>query len=476
MFRRKIFTIFILFLFTSIFLLSSCGKKSAEDLVIVTESYGLPVNSEGISNHPWKDKSQLRLVLINPKKKNKYGVILSEKFYSARSPEGSFDGNSIIFTGKLTKDDPWQIWEMKLRNRKARQITNSSDNSVDPAYLPGGRIVFSRLSANDSLKAGHSLFTCNPDGSDLRRITFNPHDYISSSVLKDGRVMTISRQLFPEQTGPVFMVLRPDGTKAELFYKSGTENEPKSRGWETSDGRIVFIESGNTGSSPGKLISIQYNRPLHSRKELASSDGGDFCFVCPAISGEMLVSYRAKITDHYALYKFEGSQMVLGNQIYGSPDGDVREAVVIQAHERPRKLPSEVDPGVKTGLLLCQNINVTGMTSPEPGFSPAHADHIEVLGINASLGKVRVRKDGSVYLKVAADMPFRIQTLDSLGNIVVGPGGWYYLRPNERRGCVGCHEDNEITPANRYADAVSKKPVVIPVHVDGVKEKEVELE
>lgn len=149
---------------------------------------------------------------------------------------------------------------------------------------------------------------------------------------------------------------------------------------------------------------------------------------------------------------------------------------MVQTHERPKKLPSEVDMDVKTGLLLCQNINLTGMTSPEYGFSNSNANQIEVLGINVSYGKVKVRTDGSVYLKVPADIPFRVQTLDSLGKVVNGPGGWYYIRPNERRGCVGCHEDNEITPANRYAMAVSINPVVLPVHAQGVKEKEVELE
>ncbi|MBI5008516.1 MAG: hypothetical protein HZB98_02460, partial [Bacteroidia bacterium] len=101
---------------------------------------------------------------------------------------------------------------------------------------------------------------------------------------------------------------------------------------------------------------------------------------------------------------------------------------------------------------------------------------IEIMGVDSSLGVVKVEDDGSVYLKVAADMPFRIRTLDSKGSVVNGPGGWYYLRPNERRGCIGCHEDREMVPANRYAVAVSKNPVSVPVHYEGIKEKEVELE
>jgi hypothetical protein len=77
--------------------------------------------------------------------------------------------------------------------------------------------VFSEPS-NDSLKSGHALFTCNTDGSNLKRITFSPHSYFAASVLMDGRVITIGRQVFPQEGMPSVMVLRPDGTKSELFY------------------------------------------------------------------------------------------------------------------------------------------------------------------------------------------------------------------------------------------------------------------
>jgi hypothetical protein len=51
-----------------------------------------------------------------------------------------------------------------------------------------------------------------------------------------------------------------------------------------------------------------------------------------------------------------------------------------------------------------------------------------------------------------------------------------WLRPNERRGCVGCHEDPELVPANRVPLAVKKNPVGVPVHAEKIKEKAVELE
>ena len=131
---------------------------------------------------------------------------------------------------------------------------------------------------------------------------------------------------------------------------------------------------------------------------------------------------------------------------------------------------------MKTGLLFCQNIAITGLSSPENIYSLPAADRIELIGVDSSLGVVKVEQDGSFYLKVNADMPFKIKTLDADGNTLNGPGSWIWLRPNERRGCTGCHEDHEMVPANRVALAVKNQPVAVPVHVSGVKEKQVELE
>ncbi len=364
--------------------------------------------------------------------------------------------------------------EMDLESRKIIQVTSGAENSIDPAYLPGGRLVFSRTIANDSLKSGLTLFTCNPDGTNLNRITFNPHSYFASSVLKDGRVITIGRQVFPREGTPVMMVLRPDGTKSELFYKSFDTVEFFSRIRETSDGKVIFIESDkNTGRN---LVSINYNRPLHTMSNLTSDIAGDFYSAFPVEPGRFLVSYRTSENENYALFNFDPVKRVMGEQIYKSADKSILEAVVVRKQERPKILPSEVDGGVKTGLLFCQNIAITGLSSPENIYSLPAADRIEVIGVDSSLGVVKVEQDGSFYLKVTADMPFKLKTLDADGNTLNGPGSWIWLRPNERRGCTGCHEDQEMVPANRVALAVKNQPVVVPVHISGVKEKQVELE
>lgn len=460
---------------SAVLITPGCTNKSAEGLIILTQVRSTS-NPDYISGDSWRYIEQTTLSSFDPSDPKKNPLLLTGEFYSACSPKISYDGKSMLFTAQAKQGEPWQIWEMNLLDSKVTQIISTEFNCADPNYLPGKRIVFSGYHKNDSLKAGHSLFTCNMDGGDLKRITFNPHTYFAASILKDGRIVAISRQVYPDQKEASFMVMRPDGTKSELFYPGIEGNELFSNACETNSGQIVFIESGKGSPGRGNIVSIRYNRPLNSIVELSSGDGGDFRSVFVLKSGQLLVTCRHDDNEKYSLFEFDPVNMKLGSQLYSSSENDIIEAVEVTVHEKPKNLPSEVDPGVKTGLLLCQDINVTGMKSPEPEYSSHAADRIEIIGIDSSLGIVQVEKDGSFYLRVSADMPFRLRTMDSAGRTVNGPGSWYWIRPNERRGCVGCHEDQEMVPANRYASAVSKQPVAVPVHLTGIKEKEVELE
>ena len=204
---------------------------------------------------------------------------------------------------------------------------------------------------------------------------------------------------------------------------------------------------------------------MHSKVNLSSAIKGDFYTISPQQSGKLLVSYRLSDDDEYGLYEFDAENKTLGDVIYKDNGYNVLEAVVVEKKQRPKKLPSEVNMSVNTGLLLCQDINFSDIESVENINSASKAVKIEVMGIDTSLGIIDVEKDGSFYLKILADTPFRLQSMDEGGNIVNGPGSWIYLRPNERRGCVGCHENNEQVPENRQPLSVKKDPIILPIHM-----------
>jgi hypothetical protein len=453
-------------------LISSCSEGIREGSVVFTQLTGKTEGPENAALDSWRYKVQSHIAVINPENTGKSYKVLTSDFYSALAPEISYDGKFLLFAGQLKQNDPWQIWEMNLGSLKVRQVITVKEDCTDPQYLPGGRLVFSRMISGDTAKAGHSLFTCNLDGSNLQEVTFDPAAYSSLAVLKDGRVLAVTRKVDPENNETVLMALRPDGTKSELFYSCKPENTLISQPCETADGKILFIESSKNNYSAGNLISVKYNRPLHSRISYSSEIKGSFRSVSSLNSGKLLVLYSPSENEKYSIFEFDAENKTIGKPIYSSTQFDAAEAVVVEKHGRPKKLPSEVDPGVKTGLLLCQDINFQGLTTS----TGIKAGRIEIVGADSSLGVISVEKDGSVYLKIIADTPFRIRRIDENGNVVGKACNWIYLRPNERRGCIGCHEDNEMVPDNRLALAVKKAPLTIPVHKSNQKEKAIELE
>jgi hypothetical protein len=466
----------IISIITSGIFFPSCKEKSMDGMIVFTRVAAKVQNRINQDGDSLRYSSPAKIVAIDPSKPGGSLEVLTDDYFSAMSPEISYDGKSFLFAAQRKQNDPWQIYEMNLANRKIRQIVTSVENCIDPAYLPDGRIVFSKSDKNDVLKGVHSLYAFKRDDTELQRITFNPHSYSYSSVLKDGRILTISRQIYPERGDPLFMVLRPDGTKTELFYKGIQGSSLISRAFETATGKLVFIESPKGNASGTNITSINYNRPLHTCVNLTLGIKGDFRSVFPLTSGKLLVSYRPPESERYGLFEFDPNNKTLGKPVYNSNEYDVSEAVVIEKHERPKKLPSEVDLGVKTGLILCQDVNILDPQSERYSSGLRKASAIEVMGLDSSLGIVPVEKDGSFYLKVIADQPLRIRVLDEKGLVLHESCSWIWLRPNERRGCVGCHEDPEQVPENKVPLAVKNPPAKIPVHIIKVKEKEVELE
>jgi hypothetical protein len=454
--------------------LTSCKRDSDEGTIILTRTAGRVENSSFSSANSRKYILRSEIVAIEQGKPDASPRILTSSFYSARSPEISNDGKFMIFAGQIKENDTWQIWETDIENLKTRQLTKLKEDCTDPAYLPLGRFLFTSHSATDSLKANESIFTSNIDGSEQKRITFNPDIYLHSHVLSDGRILTVGMQKFPENGEQKFMIMRPDGTKSELFYRGSEGCELSGRGFETNNGQIIFVESDKSNPDKRNLIKISYNRPMHSRINLTAEIEGDFGSVFPQPSGKLLVSYRKTASDRYALYEFDLENKSLGKQVYKSNDFDVVEVVGAVKHTRPRKLPSEVNAVIKTGLIMCQDVNVASPSKISDALRKK-ISKVEIMGTDSSMGTFRPSADGSFYLKVVANKPFQIRTLDEEGK-VIRKCDWIWLRQNERRGCVGCHEDQEIVPDNRIPFAVKKAPVGIPIHVNKIKDKMIDTE
>jgi hypothetical protein len=441
-------------------LLEGCTHPGAGGKIIFTRVPVDKVDLQGESFRPHYPGGQI--VAIEADDPAGSETILTRDFYAACSPDISYDATRMLFLAQEKEFDSFQVWEMDLKNGSSRRITDFEQSCAGPAYLPGDRLVFSRLLPEKGFGATAALFTMNLDGTGLNRITFQPHFDYPAAILRDGRVLMFSRQLYPETGQDMYLAMRPNGTKAELFHQGNGNGVLGNQAYETIDGLVWFPERSHSGENKTDLVSVHQNRPQHTRLNHTGDLPGSFYSVFPLPSGDLLVSYRSVPTATAGLYLFSEEKGMPDAPLMDYPDFHILEAVQAAAYTRPRHLPDEVNPQESTGQLMCQDINVTALSYPDSEEEPARATSIEVLGLKESLGMVRVEEDGSFYLKVIADTPFRLQTLDESGRVVYGPSGWLWLRPFERRGCVGCHEDPERVPKNFVPLAVKKEPVSVP--------------
>lgn len=403
----------------------------------------IPVDDSGWSGGdgaaPWFPERG-RIVELDPLGTGALRVLTAE-FHSARAPFVSPDGRRMVFSARRRAGDPWQVWEMPIPGGQPRVLTTQPGWYTDPAYLADGRVVMSgRAEAT-----GDAVALYTTAGVRLTRITFHPGQDLASQVLQDGQVLFAS--------GGRYLVARDDGTGLRLFYRSPDGSPPGGRAWERDDGTILLVERG-------RVVGFSGKRPLHSRAELSAGLPGSFHSVAPLGSGRLVVSYRPPDGHRYALYAFDPATQRLEPLPGDDPAYHAVEPVVAAPRAGPSAFYSVVDSSFKTGGLYCLDANASSLPPARTG-SPV-ATRLRVLGHDGVLGEVPLAADGSFYVELPGDVPVRFETVDDRGRRVRGPSTWLWVRPNEHRGCVGCHQDPELAPDNRVPEALVGEPVILP--------------
>jgi hypothetical protein len=97
-----------------------------------------------------------------------------------------------------------------------------------------------------------------------------------------------------------------------------------------------------------------------------------------------------------------------------------------------------------------------------PGQKPSSSDPSPLLRTRI-LGEIDVEQDGSFNIQIPANIPIQLQLLDDDG-LALRSCAWTWVRNKESRGCIGCHEDGELTPENRMVEAIRKPsiPLTLP--------------
>ncbi len=326
--------------------------------------------------------------------------ILTGAFWSAASPAVSYDGRRFLFAGRREAAGPARIWEMRLDGSGEWAVTPEGGEPADPAYLPDGRIIFSdEVPGRQPAGGVRALFSCAPDGSDLRRLTFGPDGEARPAVLPDGRVR-FERPAIPA------------GPRATPAVGGGTAARPVA----------LAMHPDGTGAA------------------LLHEDG------VPEPQPELLSGVRPP-----------AGQVIAG-------------AVRVGARSVPPVLTSVVNASRATGTLLCLDVYASrdpaiaslprgtigrirvAAARPGPASGGAEAEQ-------GALGEAPVLPDGSFFVEVPADTPLRLTLLHADGRPLAALASGIWVRPNENRGCVGCHEERDRAPENRQPLAVLRPAI-----------------
>jgi hypothetical protein len=365
-------------------------------------------------------------------------------FYSSADASVSYDGASLLFSGKRTSTDPWQIYELTLADRKVRQVVNSPADAIRPLYLPGWRLVYAQRNGSlfqmqsSRLANSKALEEIEGKGTEpVFPISFTHTSAIPSDVLADGRILFES--LFPlgEGKSPELYLVYSDGSGVES-YRCDHSSAPRYAGHQLKSGDIVFTH----GSSLARFTS-----PLAQQVPTAAPRAEYAGRIVETPSGEWLVSARDSQQGKFALKLWKPGSPALRPFSAQSADNLI-DPVLVAPHDRPRRHPSALHDWDYANLLaLDARISRDGDLKGTPVSVRLEVQDRE--GNAVSMGTAPVESDGSFFVKAPADGPIRFALLDSKSNVLRQEHGWFWVRRGEQRYCVGCHAGPEHAPENR---------------------------
>ncbi len=436
------------------------GRAPQQALLVVLAPAG---GGEGFPLEEGGGSAMVRLELEHHESRPE---VLIEGFDLLGPPRCSFDGRRAVFSGRRSAGGPMEIWEMSAAGSSLRPLIRGGDR-FDPCFLPDGRIVYSRSDPKSGSLAGMTLHACLPEGADESPITFGSARDRSPAVLPDGRIVFRRRALAGQDPGRLLTV-NPDGTGLLLFCEPAGGARIAEGPWTAGDA-VLFAEEagaglqGGGGSSPPgrRLVSVSARAPLGERKIILEPGGARFSSAGALPDGGLLAAVWSESQGGSIQKIHNGGSSEMEPQLSRiTIPGHVKPFfpagfAVAASRTRPLKLTSVVDPKMSTGAILCLDIRASrlaAMAEEKRGRIRA----VRVLSAGGLLlGEAPVEPDGSFFIEVPADQPLHLE-LHGPGGLLARDESGFWVRPNENRCCIGCHEDPELSPENRVPIALER--------------------
>ena len=435
------------------------------------------------------------------------------------SPDVSYDGKTVYFAYSEAKGTPgrpdlgtpapeeawtpeasYHIFRVNADGTGLEQLTDGSENDFDPCVLPGGRIAFISERRGGFLRCGrhcptYTLFSMEPDGSDIICLSYHETHEWNPSVNNDGMIV-YTRWDYVDRDSDIAhhkWFCFPDGRDPRTNHGNYPHPHRQSRPW--IEMRIRSI--------PGSHRYIGVAAAHHGH------EFGSLILIDPHIVDDGALSQLTRLTPEVPFPESE-ARPIRPAMVYGTPwplseqdyicvydaeagnrgifwvDSDGNRELIYRDPEipcvsprpfQPRPMPPVI-PNATTQTLAARkaaggqdrpatigvmNVYETIMDWPEgteitdlrvihllPKTTPAPNDPrigvAEQSNARAILGTVPVEKDGSAYFEAPVGKSIYFQALNRQGMAVQSMRSITYVHPGERLTCIGCHEDKHAAP------------------------------
>ncbi len=300
---------------------------------------------------------------------------------------------------------------------------------VSPPHVSydGFRVIFSARRTGEDYA---QLWEADAEGELLGRRTNESADCVTPDYLPDGRIVftRLSERLeHGTSKGEVF-VLEQSGETHRISFGSSLDLVDHV----LEDGRVLV-----------RRVTAQNPEGL----ELAlRPDGTEMERYLGTKSPEATIARLARETEKV---------LAVGDSIALNSPGkyEVRTVVPMDPRSRPPVATSVVNEAMDHGWLLCLDVRQTDLTID---LARAHSARIVGAETGMPLAETPIESDGSFFVEVPSDHLFKVEVLDDQGEVLVRQGEGIWVRPNEHRGCIGCHEPRYLSPRNRMPLALQK--------------------
>jgi len=430
------------------------------------------------------------------------------------SPEISFDGKTILFAYSEAKayakyqgktayewnhECCYHIFKVNADGSGLVQLTDGPWDDFDPCFLPNGRVAFVSLRRGGYLRCGrhcptYTLYSMEPDGSDIICLSFHETHEWQPSVNNDGMIVYTRWDYVDRDTNVAHHIWTcyPDGRDPRSFHGNYPERR-ESRPWMEMSIRAipgshkyVATTGAHHGNAFGSLVLIDPRIEDDNASSQLERITPEAPF--PEAEGRPIRNYMVYGTawplsedDYLCVYDpYVRNRGIYWIDRYGNKELIYRDPAISCLSPmpfRPRRMPPVIPDqttqtaaarkaagGDRPATVAVMNMYDSDFQWPEGTKitdlriiqllpKATHAPNSPRIGVanqtnaRAVLGTVPVEEDGSVFFEAPVGKLIYFQALDARGMAVQSMRSATYVHPGERLTCQGCHERKKRPPS-----------------------------